>query len=273
MGARWRLLVDGPAPGAWNMGVDEALLASAAAGGPASLRVYRWDGPWLSLGYAQAADPDRLAACARAGVGVVRRTTGGRAVLHGADLTYAVAAPESWLPAGIGPSYAWLADVLEAALRSLGVAVDRAPAAQAGAPGPGGFDCFAAPAGHELCAGGRKLVGSAQRRSGGGILQHGSIRLTPDPEAARRATGLGGAGATSLAELGAVCDPERVGAALAEAFSKRLGAVLEPASLDAAERHLALLRGESPPIRAMPNAVDASQGAHPPADTERGRGV
>jgi lipoate-protein ligase A len=203
----------------------------------------------------------------------VRRTTGGRAVLHGADLTYAVAAPEAWLPDGLAPTYAWLADALEAALRSLGVAVDRAPAARGGAPGPGSFDCFAAPAGHELCAAGRKLVGSAQRRSSGGILQHGSIRLTPDPEATRRATGLAGEGATSLAELGAVCDPERVGAALAEAFAARLGTPLEPGRLDPEERRRASLRGESPPIRATPNALAASQGAHPPADTERGRGV
>jgi lipoate-protein ligase A len=188
-------------------------------------------------------------------------------VLHGADLTYAVAAPESGLPAGLEPSYALLADALEAALRGLGVAVDRAPAVRAGV---GSFDCFAAPAGHELCAGGRKLVGSAQRRSGGGILQHGSIRLAPDPEAARRATGLGGEAATSLAELGVVCDAGRVGAALAEALAERLGAALEPDSLDPVERRLASVRGESPPIRAT---LAASQGAHPPADTERGRGV
>jgi lipoate-protein ligase A len=255
------------------MGVDEALLATAAAGGPASLRVYRWDGPWLSLGYAQAAVPGRLAACARAGVGVVRRTTGGRAVLHGADLTYAVAAPESALPAGLGPAYAWLADALEAALRGLGVAVDRAPAGRAGAPGPGEFDCFAAPAGHELCAGGRKLVGSAQRRSGGGILQHGSIRLTPDPEAACRATGLAGEGATSLAELGVACEPERVAAAVAEALAARLGAAFEPGGLDPAERRLAAHRGRFPPTRATRHVLAASQGGHPPADTERGRGA
>jgi lipoate-protein ligase A len=268
--ARWRLLVDGRAPGPWNMGVDEALLATAAAGGPASLRLYRWDGPWLSLGYAQADGAARRGACARAGVGVVRRTTGGRAVLHGADLTYAVAAPEAWLPAGLEASYALLADALEAALRGLGVAVDRTPAARAGARGLAEFDCFAGPAGHELCAGGRKLVGSAQRRSGGGILQHGSIRLAPDPEAARRATGLAGEGATSLAELGVACTPERLGAAVAEALAARLGAELEPGGLDPVERHRAARRGESTPIRATPYP---SQGAHPLADTERGRGV
>ena len=63
-----------------------------------TLRLYAWQGPWLSLGYGQRLGAERLAACAEAGVGVVRRATGGLAVLHGADLTYAVAAPESAAP-------------------------------------------------------------------------------------------------------------------------------------------------------------------------------
>ena len=66
MPRRWRLLLDGPAAGAWNMGVDEALLASAAAGGLPTLRLYTWRGPWLSLGYGQHGSEKRLAACAQA---------------------------------------------------------------------------------------------------------------------------------------------------------------------------------------------------------------
>ena len=75
------------------MGMDEALLASVVAGGPPTLRLYRWQGAWLSLGYSQRLSSRRLAACRQAGVGVVRRVTGGRAVLHGGDLTYAVSVP------------------------------------------------------------------------------------------------------------------------------------------------------------------------------------
>ena len=238
MPQRWRLLLDGLAAGTWNMGVDEVLLASAAEGGVPTLRFYAWQGPWLSLGYGQRPGEERLAACAEAGVGVVRRATGGLAVLHGADLTYAVAAPERLLPAGLRPTYETLAAALQRALHALGVDAMRSGAAAAGA-GPGGFDCFAEPAADELCVGGRKLVGSAQRRGGGGVLQHGSLRLAPDPGPARCATGLGGAGATSLQELGCRVAPKRLQSVLIEAFAAALDARLERGVLTPAEAALA----------------------------------
>ena len=245
MPRRWRLLLDGPAAGTWNMGVDEALLASAAEGGVPTLRLYAWHGPWLSLGYGQRVAEERLAACAGAGVGVVRRATGGLAVLHGADLTYAVAAPEMLLPTGLRPTYEILAAALLAGLRALGIDAQRSAAAAAGA-GPGGFDCFAEPAADELCVGGRKLVGSAQRRGGGGVLQHGSLRLAPDPGPARRASGLGGAGATSLQELGCHVASERLYSVLIEAFAAALDARLEQGVLAPAEAALAARRGADP---------------------------
>jgi lipoate-protein ligase A len=226
------------------MGVDEALLATATAGGVPTLRLYTWQGPWLSLGYAQRPDAERLAACAEAGVGVVRRVTGGLAVLHGADLTYAVAAPETLFPAGLRPTYETLAGALLAALRALGVEAQRATAAADA--GPGGFDCFAEPAADELCVGERKLVGSAQRRGGGGVLQHGSLRLAPDPGPARRATGLGGAGATSLEQLGCRVATERLQSVLIEAFATVLDARLERGVLAPAEASLAARRGADP---------------------------
>jgi len=233
------------------MGVDEALLASAVRTGRASLRFYRWQGPWLSLGYAQTLERERAEACRRAGVGVVRRVTGGRAVLHGSDLTYAVAAREDQLPAGLIASYAWVADILIDALARLGV-----EATASGAPGgleaaPTGssrevgrsvgkftrnsFDCFARPGQRELCVDGRKLAGSAQRRARGGILQHGSIRLAPDPDLARRACSLGGSAAVSLAELGATSQPESVRAVCVAAFEAALGG-LERSELSVEER-------------------------------------
>ena len=207
MARPWRLLIDGGASGQFNMGVDEALLDTALRDGQPSVRFYQWRGPWLSLGYGQHPDAEGVESRKAADLGVVRRSTGGRAVLHGCDLTYAVAAPAGLLPDGLRATYALIAAAVSAALRELGVAVERvdeAPAAQSDSE----FDCFAAPLTDELCAGGRKLVGSAQRRAGGGVLQHGSIRMTPDPPLVRAAAGLGDGVATSLAELQCPASPE-----------------------------------------------------------------
>lgn len=234
MSARWRLLLDGPGAGPWNMAVDEALLRSAQRGGAPTLRFYGWDGAWLSLGFAQSLEAARRAACREAGVGIVRRATGGRAVLHGADLTYAVAAPAAALPAGLHATYALIGEALREALSALGIAAERS-ASGAGAAGPGGFDCFQALAAHEICARGRKLAGSAQRRAGGGVLQHGSLRLGPDPLAARAAAGLAADAATSLAELGFALSAEQVRAACAGAFASVLPATLVEGSLDQVE--------------------------------------
>jgi len=232
---RWRLLLDGPGDGPWNMAVDDALLRSARGDAAPTLRFYSWDGAWLSLGRSQPLDAARRALCREAGVGIVRRATGGRAVLHGADLTYAVASPNRLLPAGLHASYALLGEALRQGLAALGIAALRSGA---GAPGSraGGFDCFQSPAADELCVGGRKLAGSAQRRTGEGVLQHGSLRLAPDPAEARAAAGLELAGATSLAELGFPLGVERVREALLGGFAAVLGARLEPATLALDER-------------------------------------
>jgi lipoate-protein ligase A len=263
---RWRLLLDGPAPGPWNMGVDEALLASAAAGGSPTLRLYAWEGPWLSLGYAQRFPAAGRAACARAGVGVVRRATGGRAVLHGVDLTYAVAAPEALLPSGVRPTYELLAGALRTALRGLGVEAERQAPRPAADPAAD-FDCFAEPAEDELCVDGRKLVGSAQRRAGRGALQHCSIRLAADPQAARRATGLSGRGATSLAELGRSRAEERLRELLVAAFAASLDADFDAEPLAPEELAQARRRGENPTRVTPPPPPGDPQGGHRPADT------
>ena len=241
----WRLLLHGAAAGPWNMGVDEALLASVIAGGPPTLRFYTWDGPWLSLGYAQRSGPGRLAACAEAGVGVVRRATGGRAVLHGGDLTYALAAPTALLPDGLHASYRLVAGALLAALRSLGVEAERS-GLQALGPDRGAFDCFERAAPEEVCAAGRKLAGSAQRRTGAGVLQHGSLRVVPDPPGARRAARVDGGAATSLRELGIDAGVEAVRDRCIEAFAEALGTHFQGGSLGPSERRRAALRRACP---------------------------
>ncbi len=242
MSPRWRLLQHGAAHGAFNMGVDEALLASAVAG-IATLRFYGWEGHWLSLGYAQRLDPRRIAACRDAGVGIVRRVTGGRAVLHGSDLTYCLAAPETALPEGVRGSHRLVADALIAGLQSLGVAAGRT-AATSGTAGSSEFDCFAAPAEDEICGRGRKLAGSAQRRTRGGLLQHGSIRLAPDPPEVTRAAGFAPGVATSLTELGMRVPREELQAALKAAFREALDSSLEESVLSASERRNAEQRVE-----------------------------
>jgi lipoate-protein ligase A len=233
----WRLIENGPASGPWNMGVDEALLRSAIELGSATLRIYRWQGPWLSLGYGQSRIPDALeAACRTAGVGIVRRSTGGRAVLHGGDLTYSIAAPDCFLEAGLRCAYDQIARALLAALHEAGIPGAERAAIQDRVAVGAAFDCFAEPAGDEICVAGRKLVGSAQRRSRGALLQHGSIRVRADSRQAREASGLEGLGSTSLDELGCHMSEEDLREALNRAFAWVLDAELVPSSLEPGEQ-------------------------------------
>lgn len=161
------------------MARDEALLALARETGDGWLRVYGWSVPVLSLGRHQRAlgiyDGHRAAAL---GVQIVRRPTGGRAVLHHRELTYAIAAPSD-----TGISLRDAAErvdrVLLHALRALGVpAVVAVPTTRA--PSPDAAPCFALPVRGEILAGGVKLAGSAQRRDAGAWLQHGSILIDDD---------------------------------------------------------------------------------------------
>ncbi len=175
---RWRLLDTPPAAGAWNMALDQALAESVRAGGTPVLRVYRWSPPCLSLGRNQPADGYDRGEIRRRGLDVVRRPTGGRAVLHHRELTYSVAVADGVL----GPpraAYQAVNRALVAALVRLGV-----PAALQGggvrAPVPSLAPCFLHPVEGEVTAGGAKLVGSAQRRSGGVLLQHGSLPIEDD---------------------------------------------------------------------------------------------
>ena len=162
-----------------NMAYDEAMRRHAAATGEVLVRTYTWARPSLSLGRNQRArgvyDPAR---CDALGVPVVRRPTGGRALLHAREVTYCVAAPHAAAPTLRGGYEAinyWLLD----ALARLGVAATRAvPAAPE--PPPGLAPCFEHPSTGELVVGGRKLVGSAQHREGDAWLQHGSILLDDD---------------------------------------------------------------------------------------------
>jgi lipoate-protein ligase A len=176
---RWRLLATPPLGGAENMAIDELLLGRAAATGEAVFRVYAWAAPTLSLGRNQPArgeyDPGALR---EHGVSVVRRLTGGRAVLHHREVTYSVTAPEA-LGGALRDAYARINEILVQGLRALGA--DAALAVPTGrAPLPSTAPCFEEPTEGELVLGTRKLVGSAQYRQGGALLQHGSILVDDD---------------------------------------------------------------------------------------------
>ena len=175
----WRLLLTPPLPGPDNMALDGALMHRAERTGEAVLRVYEWDGPTLSLGRNQRALGTYDAASARAlGVGVVRRPTGGRALLHHREVTYSVTAPVD-RAGSLRESYGRINRLLLDGLRRLGVAAALArPAGRA--PLPTDAPCFEVPVEGELVVGDRKLVGSAQWRDRGALLQHGSILVEDD---------------------------------------------------------------------------------------------
>jgi lipoate-protein ligase A len=247
----WRLLDTPPARGAWNMALDEALAESVAAGGAPVLRFYRWSPPCLSLGRNQpAAGRYDAGEIARRGWDVVRRPTGGRAVLHHRELTYSVAVPDTLL----GPpreAYTAVNRALVAGLRRLGVDAAVQGATGRRAPVPSLAPCFAEPVEGEVVAGGRKLVGSAQRRMGGVLLQHGSLPLEDDQGAVAALLGepAGDAPAALAPLLGHPPAWDALMAALAAGWGEALGARLRadaPAAAEAARAGVLAERYASP---------------------------
>ena len=179
----WLVLIDGAGSGAWNMALDSALLRAAEQDGQCTLRLYSWDPPTLSFGRNEPALKryDRNAIAARS-LAVVRRPTGGRAVWHDREVTYAVAAPAEVF-GSLRATYHEIHAMLAHALTALGahvlLAADRPPA------GVGAGACFASAAGGEVMAataGGGKVVGSAQVRGDGAFLQHGSVLLAAEQD-------------------------------------------------------------------------------------------
>jgi lipoate-protein ligase A len=219
------------------MAVDEAILEAIHRGDALpTLRLYAWTPACLSLGHAQGhADVDQ-ARLRSSGWQVVRRVTGGRAILHTDELTYSVAGPaENPILAGsVLESYSRLAQALLRAVHDLGLPVEMKEG-KADAEGKTNPVCFEVPSTYEITVNGKKLIGSAQARKKEGVLQHGSLPLTGDltricealvfpDEAARTlaAERLLARATTVEAVLGRVVAWDEAAAALVHAFEAQL---------------------------------------------------
>ncbi len=184
MSATWRLIRSESNRGAWNMALDEALLKSTASKlAPPTLRLYSWEPAALSLGFAQPYLDVDLELLRDKNWDLVRRPTGGRAILHVDELTYSITAPldEPRLTGNLLESYRTISRALLMALKILGVTANGDREYQTGMtsamPNP---VCFETPSNYEITAQGKKLIGSAQARKYGGLLQHGSLPLFGD---------------------------------------------------------------------------------------------
>ncbi len=182
-GTSWRLLDTGSGAGPYNLALDEALFRLTLEGRcPPTVRFYSWSPPAVSVGYFQAWEKDiDEAACREEGIEIYRRITGGRAVLHRDEVTYSVICGRSvaFFGEGILPAYRKIGKALAEGLKNLGVDAEvvvpdagRAPVPRSRHP-----SCFSSSIGYEISAAGKKLVGSAQKRQGDALLQHGSILL------------------------------------------------------------------------------------------------
>lgn len=268
----WRLILHPPGRGAWNMAVDEAILEAAGCGdAPPTLRLYAWEPPCLSLGHAQPfSDVDWLALQSK-GWDVVRRPTGGRAILHADELTYSVCGPldEPRLSGGVLESYRALSEALLSALHTLNIPAEayekpsaappthavNHPTAQIAPENALLADnernnpvCFDVPSSYEITVGGKKLIGSAQARRKEGVLQHGSLPLHGDltrivqvlafpDEVARQAAAqrLVQRATTAESILGQPLTWQEAAEAFVAAFERELNLSLLPGELTASE--------------------------------------
>ncbi|HOD36970.1 MAG TPA: biotin/lipoate A/B protein ligase family protein [Syntrophales bacterium] len=181
----WRYLPFADASAFENMATDEALLRHAGAAPPVpTLRFFGWNPPAVSIGYFQdAASEVNLPYCREHGICVVRRPTGGKAVFHDREVTYAIVAGENHplFPRGILGTYRAIGSAILRAFSKLGLKAEMTADGRSHAPGGLEAFCFSVPSQYELLLQGRKVCGSAQTRSRGAFLQHGSILLDFDP--------------------------------------------------------------------------------------------
>jgi lipoate-protein ligase A len=248
----WRLLLDPiPGRGAWNMGTDEAILDACSRGESLpTLRLYAWDPACLSIGYAQPIEDVDVNHLKIRGWELVRRPTGGKAVLHIDELTYSVIAriDEPRVAGTVLESYNRLAQALVEALRLINLQVEVKEHIHNNERNNNPV-CFEMPSTYEIMVGGKKLIGSAQTRRKDGVLQHGSLPLRgdltrildvlefPDETSRRLAAERLLAHATTVeTALGIALSWETVAQAFIHAFGSVLNMDLQPANLTSWEK-------------------------------------
>jgi lipoate-protein ligase A len=245
----WRLIPYQSHDAFLNMAIDEAIFRETLKNKrPPTLRFFGWRPAAVSIGYFQDAQKEiHVGRCRSAGVDIVRRITGGKAVYHLDEVTYSLSAGsrEGLFPDDIVRTYEIISFCLARGLSELGI---RASLAETGGPGrktERAPCCFSEPAGKELLVDGRKICGSAQTRSHGGFLQHGSLLMTfnpaataslirsPEPAEKLRSR------VAALNELIPVpVRPEKLCEALEKGFCDGLGIDLAPGELTQEERAL-----------------------------------
>lgn len=191
----WRLIPFSRHDAFENMAIDEAVLRCHSADRIPTLRFYGWERESVSLGYFQDVERElNCSLCRRQHIDIVRRPTGGKAVLHGSDLTYAVVASASQPPFSprVLETYRVISECLIRGLEKAGIRADMVREGRSVHAGEGDSCCFAVPVQYELCVGEKKICGSAQVRVRDAFLQHGSIPLTFDGLRSRMIMGLQG---------------------------------------------------------------------------------
>jgi lipoate-protein ligase A len=232
---RWQLMVEPePLPGSWNMAVDEHLLNLAGRTSRTFLRFYRWERPTASLGYSQEAPRVvDIEFCRARGIDIVRRMTGGKLVLHDREVTYSMASADTAVFTDtVRDSYRLISQALLKGFALMGLSARLAETSPTGYI-KGTMPCFAFPARDEIEIGGRKIAGSAQKRTGPLFLQHGSIPLEKDEAllaaVARPGESSESLGMTSLSEaLGRPADFDAAVGPLVQGMADFFGIAFEP---------------------------------------------
>lgn len=234
----WRLILDAACGGAENMAKDEAVLSSLDSGltRTPTLRFYSWLQPTISIGYLQ-----RAGRLADKGLPVVRRITGGRAVLHDRELTYSIASSlEDRTFGNITETYLLISRCIVEALNDLSIEAAIAPG-RAIREGPANDDCFHSPSRHEVLVSGKKLVGSAQRRLKNAFVQHGSILFDVNKPLYEGVFGPGSSGGIACVRDFSQISEDALISALVKNLSIGLKARFSPAGLTSNEE--SMMRG------------------------------
>jgi len=246
MSTAWRLIDSGPCSASYNMALDEAIASAVRSHeSPPTLRFYGWDSPSLSLGCFQKASDLDLVYCREQGIPVVRRQSGGRAILHGDELTYSFSVRTDREPfsKGLLESYRSISNAFSLAFRKIGVHVESKKQKERGRVLTKSPLCFQSSSYGEILINNRKIVGSAQKRWEDGLLQQGTIPYAYDKEKMRRVFGMreppeAKDRMTALKEIISDFDDAKFRNAVKEAFEDTFGVSLPVSHPTEEEAHL-----------------------------------